>query len=739
LAVYKPLRLTRSLVVLFLIILGVFAKNENSESPLKEHWQHALGSKSPSPTSNESTDIFEWSTNILLTTITDDPKFNEAVSILRKIKPAGRVSRLSRPSGIFGNIAYYGKEIFLLLFTNGPPEHDLITSPPETKRLSKPLAQAVKLLEESAASENPDAIFTLAEINFYGNFSHPRNYSEAFRWYNELALLNGNSSAQNMLGFMYATGIGGAVKQDQAKALLYHTFAAEAGDIKSQMTVAFRHHTGIGTPRNCEEAVYYYKEVADKAMEFVRSGPPGGHLLGKRGYRIAEDEGGVYGEGASVSSSGPNAKTGGPNSDAYADFADVLDYLDLMHRKGDLKATFTLGQLHYDGSRQLKQDFRAAKAFFYDVARTYWGKDGKAKSDVMPGVEKLASKAAGYIGRMWLRGEGVTQSFTIAETWFRRGISNGDALSQFEMGLMYLHGLGVPEDAVKAASYFASAADQDFASAQVKLGALFLDQGDVGIAAKYFDLAARNGHIEAYYYLADMANQGVGREKSCNVASVYYKIVSEKAEALLTSFAEANNAYDNGDLETALVAYMMAAEQGFEVGQANVAYLLDQARPRFRWPSMSSLLGLGRTRFISSNDGLALMYWTRSSKQLNVDSTVKMGDYYLEGLGVPADAEKAAACYQAAAETMQCSQAMWNLGWMHENGVGIEQDFHLAKRYYDLAMETNPKEAYLPVKLALYKLRLRSWWNDITNGRVNSIQDEPGRSSISDNLIKYIC
>jgi SEL1 protein len=66
---------------------------------------------------------------------------------------------------------------------------------------------------------------------------------------------------------------------------------------------------------------------------------------------------------------------------------------------------------------------------------------------------------------------------------------------------------------------------------------------------------------------------------------------------------------------------------------------------------------------------------------------------------------------------------------MHENGVGLTQDFHLAKRYYDLALETN-EEAYLPVTLSLLKLRLRSAWNTLTHGRINSIQDEPGEVSI---------
>jgi SEL1 protein len=648
----------------------------------------------------------------------------EATGLLHSIRPTSAPWwNFNKKTGVLGTSAYYAKELFFLLFMNGPPQHELVTSNPQPKRLSQPLSKAVKLLEEAAAEKNPDAIFILAEMNFYGNFTHPRNYSESFRRYRELATLNGNASAQHMVGFMYATGIGGAVNQDQAKAMLYHTLAADGGDIRSEMTIAYRHSSGISAARNCEEAVSHYKRVADKAIAYLRSGPPGGNTLIKESYRFADEEGGVYGEGASVSSSGPNAKLGSPNSDIYSSLDDVVEYMDLQAKKGDPRASFNLAKLNYDGARAAKRDLPAAKKRFLELARMYWTKDGRTKPNVSVLTEKLAAKAAGYLGRMFLRGEGMPQSFSIAQTWFKRGVETGDALSQYSMGLMYLKGLGVPQDPVKASEYFGAAADQDLAAAQVRLGALFLDQGDTMTAMRYFELAARQGHIEAYYFLAELSHRGVGRDKSCAVAAAYYKIVAEKAECISTSFEEANSAYDSGDLETALVLNMMAAEQGFEVGQANVAYLLDQVKPRF---TLGSILPFTQKRATLAGDAaLALIYWTRSAEQKNVDSMVKLGDYYLEGLGTTADREKAAACYQAAAETLQSAQAMWNLGWMHENGVGIDQDFHLAKRYYDQALETNPREAYLPVLLALYKLRFRSWWNTITHGHIKSIQDEP--------------
>ncbi|KAL8814082.1 MAG: hypothetical protein Q9223_006670 [Gallowayella weberi] len=652
----------------------------------------------------------------------------EALSILRSIRtPRNRLERFEKTSGFVGTSMYYAKEAFFFLFMNGPRTDDYLQTSSNERKLSKPLAQAVNLLEGAVKEQEPDALFLLAEMNFFGNYTHPRNFKEAFRKYSDLASLNGNSSAQHMIGFMYATGIGGAVERDQAKALMYHTFSALGGSTKSQMTAAYRHHSGIGTPRNCNEAAYWYKQVADKAIAYARSGPPGGQSLQQKdSYRLADENGGVYGEGASVVSSGIYANRAGPNSDSHAAIDDVLEYLDLMSRKGDLKATFSLGRLHYEGTRTTKRNLRTARAYFRIVARKYWAKDGKVLTED-DGIGRVASKAAGYLGRMSLRGEGMEQSFEKALIWFKRGLANGDALCHYELGLMYLNGFGVRKDAKAASDYFKAAAEQDFTSAQTYLGRLFLDQGDISTAIRYFDLAARHGHIEAFYHLAEISNNGIGRERSCGVATAYYKLVAEKAESIHSDFAEANRAYEDGDLETALVDYMMAAEQGYESAQANVAYMLDEYKSIL---SVDALIPWKRQRTsLLRNTVLALIYWTRSAKQSNIDSMVKMGDYYLSGHGLVGgpDLEKAATCYQTAAETHQSAQALWNLGWIHENGIGVEQDFHLAKRFYDQALETN-LEAYLPVKMALVKLRMRSFWNTVTRGNVNSIQPDPGNS-----------
>lgn len=113
---------------------------------------------------------------------------------------------------------------------------------------------------------------------------------------------------------------------------------------------------------------------------------------------------------------------------------------------------------------------------------------------------------------------------------------------------------------------------------------------------------------------------------------------------------------------------------------------------------------------------LALIYWSRSANQNNVDSRVKMGDYYYKGIGTGVDYERAVLCYRVAAE-FQSPLAYWNLGWMYENGIGVAKDFHLAKRSYDQALNTD-QDAYLPVKLSLIKMYAKYYWEWITGHEV---------------------
>jgi len=81
-----------------------------------------------------------------------------------------------------------------------------------------------------------------------------------------------------------------------------------------------------------------------------------------------------------------------------------------------------------------------------------------------------AAGAAAYLGRMYLRGEGVKADNSIARAWFERGAEHGDRECHNGLGIIYRDGLGVKSDMKKALSHFHAAAAQELAEAQVNIG-----------------------------------------------------------------------------------------------------------------------------------------------------------------------------------------------------------------------------------------------------------------------------
>lgn len=52
---------------------------------------------------------------------------------------------------------------------------------------------------------------------------------------------------------------------------------------------------------------------------------------------------------------------------------------------------------------------------------------------------------------------------------------------------------------------------------------------------------------------------------------------------------------------------------------------------------------------------------------------IKLGDYHFYGYGTDVDYETAVIHYRLASEQQNGAQAMFNLGYMHEKGLGIKQ------------------------------------------------------------------
>ena len=112
--------------------------------------------------------------------------------------------------------------------------------------------------------------------------------------------------------------------------------------------------------------------------------------------------------------------------------------------------------------------------YFLQIARQIWPHDPSSKST--PPKDELAvsfaAASAGYLGRMYLRGEGVKADPETAKMWFERGAEHGDRESHNGLGIIYRDGLipGSKADIKKALHHFKVAAEQELPEAQVHLG-----------------------------------------------------------------------------------------------------------------------------------------------------------------------------------------------------------------------------------------------------------------------------
>jgi hypothetical protein len=79
-----------------------------------------------------------------------------------------------------------------------------------------------------------------------------------------LADRSGNATAQQVVGFMYSTGLGDVVERDEAKAMIYTTFAAMGHNTAAELTLGYKYMLGIGTKKSCQDSVEYYTRAADK-------------------------------------------------------------------------------------------------------------------------------------------------------------------------------------------------------------------------------------------------------------------------------------------------------------------------------------------------------------------------------------------------------------------------------------------------------------------------------------------
>lgn len=475
----------------------------------------------------------------------------------------------------------------------------------------------------------------------------------------------GHPHAQSTLAFLHGSGT--LRRRNHPKSFLYHSFAAEGGNMQSKMVLAYTYYR----QDMFDKAVKVYAELAEAAVA---------------SFLISKDPPVI--ESVRIHSGTEENKEALRKSRGEED--EDFQITEYQAQKGNAVAMYGIGVLYYYGLRGIRRDHKKALSWF-----------SKA-------VAKGEPRAMEFLGEIYARGAGVQRNYTRALEWLTLASRQRHYSAYNGLGYLYVKGYGVEKkNLTKAREYFEKAAENKEPGGHYNLGVLYLKgigvKRDVSLACQYFLTAANAGQPKALYQVARLFQKGIGLKKNVQMATYLYKMVAERGPwSSLSRWAL--ESYLKGDIGKALLLYSRMAELGYEVAQSNAAWILD----KYGEHSMC----MGESGFCTDSEMhvRAHSLWWQASEQGNEHAALLIGDAYYYGRGTERDYERAAEAYMHA-RSQSNAQAMFNLGYMHEHGEGLPLDLHLAKRYYDQALDNDPA-AKLPVKLALSGLWIRKNYPD---------------------------
>lgn len=179
-----------------------------------------------------------------------------------------------------------------------------------------------------------------------------------------------------------------------------------------------------------------------------------------------------------------------------------------------------------------------------------------------------------------------------------KAAKNGDAATQYALGLDFRGGNTMPKDPVQAYKWIRLAAVNNLAEAQYTAG--LMDQSGEGTprkwsdAAEWFRKASKQGHLAATLALADMLRYGEGVPIDLAGAARLYRAAADRND--LKSQLILGELYAKGEgvtknLNDASIWYRRAAQLGSAEGRYRLALLLldgDPARRSGHRPSRNS-------------------------------------------------------------------------------------------------------------------------------------------------------
>ncbi|MBP9990026.1 MAG: sel1 repeat family protein [Bacteroidales bacterium] len=507
------------------------------------------------------------------------------------------------------------------------------------------------------------------------------NFEKAFE-------IDKDATAAYFLGQMYLKGVG--TEENDEKGVAYLLEGFKQYNIDAALALFDVFYNGYNNiPADPQRALAYEKKAADWGSTDALI------LLG----RIAMGENNNPEEGARYF----NEAVAKGNYEGYyylaaleeqkENYKQAVKYLETGAKKGDETCNSVLGRLYKEGSEPLKIKPNAKKAEqYYIAANSPAGRyeqsmlylngllGDQSEADINKGLGLLKQAAQEgnrdaiyWYGYCFETGTYVDVNYDTAFYYYKILADHGDAEGLFKMGLFYELGDGVELDSVKSIDYYTQAANQGMATAMCYLGDFYrigrFVPCDSAKAFEYYMQAAQSEDDPAMglYYVGRSYLEGCGVAKDTLQALAYLRKTAEmgvgNAASRLGDFFY-NGEFVSRDIDSAMYYYM----KGVADNNANCNYMLG--------------------KYLIDNNAYyekAVEYLYHAAKKGHLEATLLFADCEQNGIGLQADPEDAYLIYENVARNTGNSEAYLNMGVARFQGLGCEQDYALAKTYFDSA------------------------------------------------------
>ncbi|KAL3902082.1 MAG: hypothetical protein SGCHY_000116 [Lobulomycetales sp.] len=397
---------------------------------------------------------------------------------------------------------------------------------------------------------------------------------------------------------------------------------------------------------------------------------------------------------------------------------------------GDSSAQLKLGE-SYLRTGLLRDSFQGVK--WLGIAAENGNNDAHYPSlEHFHAASETNEKACYYIGHCHYFGLGpYLKDYSEAIRWFRR--SEAYKKSANGLGNCYFFGYGVSRDYATALLWYQRAAAQSCIEAYYHIGVCYRHgygvEADQLKAFEYFQLSSKGNNQDAKFYLAVAYHHGYGVAENPKYATKLYLEAAEsgnsQAQNVMGEFFEFGRGVAQ-DYTAAAQFYQRAATKGNSDAQCNLASLYqrglgvkhDLARA-FQIFKKAADNGNGDAMYniglcyhsgvgAPLNRTVGVEWFQLSAEQGNHLGQFALGKCYYWGIGICSDFEDAVAWFKKSADKGN-TDSMYYLGLCYQKGRGVPQNFENAMVYF--RRSAGSELGHADSELAIGKLLLSTFGN----------------------------